>query len=216
MSSTNNSSYKTLVKKNYDNLFKLVIIGDSGVGKSCILTRFADDTFTESFISTIGVDFRFKTITIENPITNKSTVIKLQIWDTAGQERFRNIASSYYRSSDGLIVVYDISNKQSFTNVTYWIEEALKYITSEIPIMIIGNKSDRLDREVTFEELKNFAEKNKLFYMESSARENINIDNIFQELAKQCLDNLTMIYQEKDNNINLYDENQIKNTKKCC
>ena len=211
---SSHNTYQTLVKKNYDNLFKLVIIGDSGVGKSCILTRFADDTFTESFISTIGVDFRFKTVSIENPINKKNTIIKLQIWDTAGQERFRNIASSYYRSSDGLLIVYDISHKESFQNVVYWIEEAKRYISEEIPIMIIGNKSDRTDRQVTYEELKNFAEKNNLLYMETSARDNINIDEIFSELAKQCLENITSVFKE-DNNINLNKDIQIKKNN-CC
>jgi len=96
------------MKRDYDYLFKLVLIGDSGVGKSCLLLRFADDNFTDSYISTIGVDFRFRTITID-----KKTV-KLQIWDTAGQERFRTITSAYYRGADGIIMVYDVTSSESF------------------------------------------------------------------------------------------------------
>ena len=206
------SHYNTLVKKNYDKLFKFVIIGDSGVGKSCILTRFADDYFTESFISTIGVDFRFKIIKIKNPSTNETMNIKLQIWDTAGQERFRNITSTYYRSSDGLIMVYDISYRQSFDNISYWIEEAKKYIYEYIPIIIIGNKSDCLDRKVSFDELKNFAEKHHVLYLETSARDNINIDTIFYELAKQCINENHTTYES--NKLDISDE--IKQKKNCC
>merc|ERR1711869_194809 len=99
----------------YDYLFKLLLIGDSGVGKSCLLLRFADDTYTETYISTIGVDFKIRTIEIEGK------VIKLQIWDTAGQERFRTITSSYSRGAHGIIVVYDITDEDSFTAVARWI-----------------------------------------------------------------------------------------------
>merc|ERR1711879_695957 len=99
------------MKRDYDHLFKLVLIGNSGAGKSCLLLRFADDSFTDTYISTIGVDFRFRTVTIDN------ITVKLQIWDTAGQERFRTITSAYYRGAHGIIVVYDITNEESFGNI---------------------------------------------------------------------------------------------------
>eukprot|EP01035_Chromulina_nebulosa_P028997 gene28997-38363_t len=105
-------------KKDYDNLFKLVVIGDTGVGKSCLLLRFADETFTENHVSTIGVDFRFRTVKVD-----KKTV-KLQIWDTAGQERFRTITSAYYRGADGIIIVYDVSCEESFNHINDWLIEA--------------------------------------------------------------------------------------------
>ncbi|WBY58514.1 ras-related protein Rab-1B [Plasmodium yoelii yoelii] len=105
----------------YDSLFKILLIGDSGVGKSCLLLRFADDTYTDSYISTIGVDFKIKTIEIDDKI------IKLQIWDTAGQERFRTITSSYYRGAQGIIIVYDVTDRDSFNNVKNWIIEIEKY-----------------------------------------------------------------------------------------
>merc|ERR1712159_656276 len=99
----------------YDYLFKLLLIGDSGVGKSCLLFRFADDTYQESYISTIGVDFKIRTVELEGK------TIKLQIWDTAGQERFRTITSSYYRGAHGIIVVYDVTDQESFNNVKTWL-----------------------------------------------------------------------------------------------
>ena len=105
----------------YDYLFKLLLIGDSGVGKSCLLLRFADDTYTESYISTIGVDFKIRTIELDGK------TIKLQIWDTAGQERFRTITSSYYRGAHGIIVVFDVTDQESFNNVKQWLHEIDRY-----------------------------------------------------------------------------------------
>ena len=105
----------------YDYVFKLVLIGDSGVGKSCLLLRFADDTYTESHISTIGVDFKIRTIQLDGK------TIKLQIWDTAGQERFRTITSSYYRGAHGIIVVYDTTDSETFEHVKTWLHEIERY-----------------------------------------------------------------------------------------
>jgi len=120
----------------YDYLFKLLLIGDSGVGKSCMLLRFADDTYTESYISTIGVDFKIRTISLDGK------TIKLQIWDTAGQERFRTISSTYYRGAHGIIVVYDITNHESFANVKRWLTEIDKYARENVNKLLVGNKSD--------------------------------------------------------------------------
>ena len=206
----------SLTKRNYDKLLKFVILGDSGVGKSCILTRFSDDTYTESFISTIGVDFRFKNISLDHPSTKNHINIKLQIWDTAGQERFRNLASAYYRSSDGLIVVYDITHKKSFDNIMYWIEDAQKYVDEYIPIIVIGNKSDRIDREVTFEELKIFAEKRNVLYLETSAKDNINIDDVFVELTERCLIENSTSNEIKENTLNINNQTKPSRYNNCC
>eukprot|EP00397_Hematodinium_sp_SG-2012_P055492 GEMP01067782.1.p1 GENE.GEMP01067782.1~~GEMP01067782.1.p1 ORF type:complete len:243 (+),score=21.20 GEMP01067782.1:73-801(+) len=116
----------------YDYLFKLLLIGDSGVGKSCLLLRFADNTYTESYISTIGVDFKIRTIEQEGK------VVKLQIWDTAGQERFRTITSSYYRGAHGIIIVYDVTDRESFNNVKHWIEQIGRYF---VPEQFLGSNS---------------------------------------------------------------------------
>merc|ERR1712166_916991 len=126
----------------YDYLFKLLLIGDSGVGKSCLLLRFADDTYTETYISTIGVDFKIRTVEIDGK------VIKLQIWDTAGQERFRTITSSYYRGAHGIIVVYDVTDEDSFTAVQRWLSEIDRYCHEHVNKMLVGNKCDLHQKKV--------------------------------------------------------------------
>jgi Ras-related protein Rab-1A len=128
----------------------LVLIGDTGVGKSCLLLRFADDTFTESFISTIGVDFRFRTVKINKKI------VKLQIWDTAGQERFRTITSAYYRGADGIIMVYDVCNEESFNHINDWFIEVNRYASENTCKLLVGNKTDRADKIVPSEKAKVF------------------------------------------------------------
>ena len=125
----------------YDYLFKLLLIGDSGVGKSCLLLRYVDETYQESYISTIGVDFKIKTIELDGK------VIKLQIWDTAGQERFRTITSTYYRGTHGVIVVYDVTSGESFANVKRWLHE-IDQNCEVVNRILVGNKNDDPERKV--------------------------------------------------------------------
>lgn len=128
--------------REYDYLFKLVIIGNSGVGKSSVLLRFADDQFNESYLTTIGVDFRFKTL----PIDGKN--VKLQIWDTAGQERFRTITNAYYKGADGIVITYDTTSEQSFEDVNgYWLNEVESYAEKDVDLLLLGNKSDMLEQK---------------------------------------------------------------------
>jgi len=169
-------------KKDYDYLFKLVLIGDSGVGKSCLLLRFADDNFTDSYISTIGVDFRFRTITID-----KKTV-KLQIWDTAGQERFRTITSAYYRGADGIIMVYDVTSQESFDHVEEWLSEVDRYANEGTSKLLVGNKADLVDEKQVSEEVaQRFAEKLGICCIETSAKTATNVDNAFLTMAKELI-----------------------------
>jgi len=164
----------------YDYLFKLLLIGDSGVGKSCLLLRFADDTYTDSYISTIGVDFKIRTVDLD------TKTIKLQIWDTAGQERFRTITSSYYRGAHGIIIVYDITDKESFDNVRQWLFEIDRYASENVCKLLVGNKSDLSNkRAVEYDAAKAFADELTIPFLETSAKNATNVEQAFLTMAAQ-------------------------------
>ncbi|XP_074592408.1 ras-related protein Rab2BV-like [Curcuma longa] len=167
------------VDNEYDYLFKIVLIGDSGVGKSNILSRFTRNEFCLESKSTIGVEFATKTLQLEGK------TIKAQIWDTAGQERYRAITSAYYRGAVGALLVYDITKKQTFENVQRWLRELRDHADSNIVILMVGNKADlRHLRAVTEEEAQMLAEKEELSFLETSALEALNIDKAFQTILK--------------------------------
>lgn len=162
----------------YDHLFKLLLIGDSGVGKSCLLLRFADDTYTDSYISTIGVDFKIKTIELEGK------TIKLQIWDTAGQERFRTITSSYYRGAHGIIVVYDVTDSETFNNVKQWLHEIDRYANENVNKLLVGNKCDLVQkRQVEYNHAAEFAGQLGIPFIETSAKTAANVEKAFMIMA---------------------------------
>eukprot|EP00743_Colponemidia_sp_Colp-15_P000757 GILK01000836.1.p1 GENE.GILK01000836.1~~GILK01000836.1.p1 ORF type:complete len:213 (-),score=33.12 GILK01000836.1:127-765(-) len=164
----------------YDYLFKVVLIGDSGVGKSNLLSRFTRNEFNLESKSTIGVEFATKTIKTEGK------TIKAQIWDTAGQERYRAITSAYYRGAVGALLVYDISKRSSFDNVERWLKELRDHADSKIVIMLVGNKSDlRHLRAVTQEEASAFAEKHGLAFIETSALDSNNVELSFQRILTE-------------------------------
>jgi len=161
----------------YDYLFKLLLIGDSGVGKSCMLLRFADDTYTESYISTIGVDFKIR-------VQHEGKTIKLQIWDTAGQERFRTITSSYYRGAHGIIIVYDVTDRESFNNVKNWVGEIDKYAADGVNKLLVGNKCDLTSKKVvSTDEAKELADSLNLRLLETSAKNAHNVEEAFNTMA---------------------------------
>jgi Ras-related protein Rab-1A len=163
----------------YDYLFKLLIIGDSGVGKSNLLSQFADQVFNESYFSTIGVDFKIRTIAVDGK------VMKLQLWDTAGQERFRSITTTYYRGAHGIIVAYDITSRTTFENVLSWVNEINRYAQQDVTMFLVGNKCD-LDthREVSTLEGQMLADQLKMKFLETSAKSDFNVDEVFITLAK--------------------------------
>ncbi|CAH9090694.1 unnamed protein product [Cuscuta epithymum] len=162
----------------YDYLFKLLLIGDSGVGKSCLLLRFADDSYLDSYISTIGVDFKIRTM------EQDGKTIKLQIWDTAGQERFRTITSSYYRGAHGIIIVYDITDKESFTNVKQWLNEIDRYASENVNKLLVGNKCDMdANRAVSYDVAKDFADEIGIPFLETSAKNAINVEQAFTAMS---------------------------------
>ncbi|MFH4975098.1 hypothetical protein AB6A40_001807 [Gnathostoma spinigerum] len=170
----------TTMNPEYDYLFKLLLIGDSGVGKSCLLLRFADDTYTESYISTIGVDFKIRTIELDGK------TIKLQIWDTAGQERFRTITSSYYRGAHGIIVVYDITDQESFNNVKQWLLEIDRYACENVNKLLVGNKCDlTAKRAVELTAAKEYADQLGIPFLETSAKSSTNVEQAFLTMAAE-------------------------------
>ncbi|KAJ2766717.1 Rab GTPase ypt31 [Coemansia nantahalensis] len=164
----------------YDYLFKIVLIGDSGVGKSNLLSRFTRNEFNLESKSTIGVEFATRSIQVD------SKTIKAQIWDTAGQERYRAITSAYYRGAVGALLVYDIAKHPTYENVTRWLTELRDHADSNIVIMLVGNKSDlRHLRAVPTDEAKQFAAENGLFFIETSALDSSNVEQSFQQILTE-------------------------------
>ncbi|EDV41089.1 ras-related protein Rab-8A [Drosophila suzukii] len=164
--------------KTYDYLFKLLLIGDSGVGKTCILFRFSEDAFNTTFISTIGIDFKIRTIELDNK------KIKLQIWDTAGQERFRTITTAYYRGAMGIMLVYDITQEKSFENIKNWIRNIEENASADVEKMLLGNKCELTDkRQVSKERGEQLAIEYGIKFMETSAKASINVEEAFLTLA---------------------------------
>ncbi|KAB1208565.1 Ras-related protein RABD1 [Morella rubra] len=161
-----------------DYLFKLLLIGDSSVGKSCLLLRFADDSYVDSYISTIGVDFKIRTVELDGK------TIKLQIWDTAGQERFRTITSSYYRGAHGIIIVYDVTEMESFNNVKQWLNEIDRYANDSVCKLLVGNKCDLVENKVVdTQTAKAFADELGIPFLETSAKDSINVEQAFLTMA---------------------------------
>ncbi|CAD8162194.1 unnamed protein product [Paramecium pentaurelia] len=168
------------MQQEYDYLFKILLIGNSAVGKSSLLLRFADNVFNESFLPTIGVDFKIRTFDL-----NGKTV-KLQIWDTAGQERFKTITNSYYKGAHGIILVYDVTDKQSFKDVENWLAEVEKYANENVVRVLVGNKVDlESKREVTQEEGKELADSLNIRFIETSAKNSSNVEKAFITLANE-------------------------------
>jgi len=162
---------------NYDFLFKVVLIGDSGVGKSNLLSRFTRNEFNLDSKSTIGVEFATRSIQVDGK------TVKAQIWDTAGQERYRAITSAYYRGAVGALLVYDIAKHGTYSNVTRWLKELRDHADSNIVIMLVGNKSDLKHlRAVPTEEATAFSAENRLSFIETSALDSSNVENAFQTI----------------------------------
>ena len=170
----------------YDYLIKLLLIGDSGVGKSCLLLRYSDDSFTSSFIATIGIDFKIKSILIDN------SKVKLQIWDTAGQERFRTITTAYYRGAMGVLLVYDVSDEKSFSNVANWMRQIDQNAADNVNRILIGNKCDVSsdERRVTYEQGKQLADEYGIKFFETSAKVNTNVESSFMAIARDIVERL--------------------------
>lgn len=169
--------------KAFDKAMKLLMVGDSGVGKSCLLLRFVDDKFNPSFITTIGIDFKIKTI------DQDGRKIKLQIWDTAGQERFRTITTAYYRGAMGIIIVYDVTDHNTFDRVETWYKTVQQHAKEDAQVIIVGNKCDEEDsRMVSTQEGEELAARLNVPFIEASAKNGLNVSEVFYKLSKLILE----------------------------
>ena len=174
-------------EERFDVELKILIIGDAGVGKTCLLLRFTDDAYTENYVSTIGFDYKTKVIEVDN------VKVRLQIWDTAGQERFRGITQSYYRGAHGIIVAYDVTDKESFNNATtHWLEDLQRYGSANSKTMLVGCKIDDVNREVDFSDGKSKAEQLHLLFFETSSSGSLNVEKCFSSLVSQILSTLDL------------------------
>jgi len=197
----------------YDFLIKLLMIGDSGVGKSCLLLRFSDDSFTTSFITTIGIDFKIKTIELEGKR------IKLQIWDTAGQERFRTITTAYYRGAMGILLVYDVTDEQSFLNIRNWIRNIEQHAADSVNKILIGNKCDMTEeKKIDSARGQALANEYGINFFETSAKSDINVTEAFMSIARDIKTRLMDDPGANNNDGNnvVMDGRSGGNRKQCC
>jgi small GTP-binding protein len=214
----------------FNYLLKFIVIGDSSVGKSNIISKYKEDKFDEKGQPSIGVQFIAKNVVIEN------TTFRLQVWDTAGQESFRSMTRIYYKNSSCAFIVYDITEKESFNHVESWISECKKIAPETVLLVLIGNKSDLNEsREVSYEEGLKFAEKNKMLFFETSAKNGVNIENIFKKSVENISNNIKegkydltddacgikICKSEKNINIEEFDyestiPKKVTKKKKCC
>ncbi|GLT65069.1 hypothetical protein SLA2020_375210 [Shorea laevis] len=197
-------------RADYDNLIKLLLIGDSSVGKSCLLLRFSDASCTTNPISTIVIDYKVKTIELDGKR------IKLQIWDTAGQERFRTMTTAYYRGATGILLVYDVTHESSFNNIKYWIRNIEQHASDNVNKILVGNKADMDESKRAVPPAKGqaLADEYGIKFFETSAKTNLNVEEVFFSIARDVkqrladtdsMDELSTIkINYRDQNIELY------------
>ena len=193
----------------FDVKYKIMVLGESKVGKTSLIKRYTKDQFGGVYLTTVGMDFQDKIIEIEDK------KVRLQVWDTAGQERFRNVTKSYFQSSQGLLVVYDITDKDSFLNINFWMENIKKNAPENVKLILVGNKCDLAnERKVTIEDGENKARNYNIKFFESSAKDGTNVNELFFYLANE-------IYQDektkgKDNKKTVQLDSKKKEKKGCC
>ena len=200
---------------NYDQKCQFIIIGDATVGKTSILSRFSDGTFSTNYLATVGLE----NITKDEVIDDKT--IRIKIWDTAGQERYQSLAKSFYRNAEGVILVYDVTNLKTYENLKFWLQSIKNNMVAdmgEIPIIIIGNKIDRDEREVNREEAEKFLKDQGYPYFETSAKTGENIDMTIKYLVKKVINIKEGKKDDEAENIKLEKNEENKNNeeaKKC-
>ena len=201
------------IEEDFDEKIKLMIIGDSNVGKSSILKQYIKNEFFEKYLTTIGIDFQIKYLNINNK------KIQLQIWDTAGQERYRVVTKSYFNTSDGFIIVYDITNRESFNNINNWIEQIITLAGKDVRCIIFGNKNDLTNqRQVQKEEGKELAKKYNFNFFETSAKSGNNIEEGFKNITIDVMGDIKIIHNKRSSSSILKRPKKKKTQKKenCC
>ena len=191
-----------------DLVYKILLLGDSEVGKSCFLMRYADNVFVDNYITTIGLDYKLKYIQLDS-----GQVIKVQLWDTAGQDRYRTIAKNYYKGSHGILLLYDVTKTSSFENIREWIKDIREEVYEKAIIFLIGNKIDKKDQiKIKTEEGEKLAEEFNIPFFEASAKSGENVDEIFKALYKKISEVYVDIQQEGGTKLS----KKNKKSKKCC
>ena len=202
----------SISNESYDQKIKIMVIGESLVGKTALITRYTNNSFSGTYLTTVGIDFQTKLLNINDK------TIKVELWDTAGQERFRNIAKNYFQSSDGFLIVYDITSKSSFEKLSFWNEQVNLNAPENTKYIIVGNKKDLEEkREVKIEEGENFVKENKVKFYETSAKDGSNVNEVFELLAKEIVADSEKL-QVKNNRSSqiLKKKNTVAEKKSCC
>ena len=188
-------------------IYKILLLGDSSVGKTCFLMRYTDNTFQDIHMSTIGLDYKLKNVQLEN-----GKMVKIQVWDTAGQDRFRSITKNYYKGAHGIVLIYDVTENKSFENVKNWMNQIKEEISDKVTIVLVGNKiDDEEHRKVTTEQGESMAKEFGIMFFECSAKTGENIDGIFNDLVRKVVDNFS---KSSDSGQKL--KNKKKKGKGCC
>ena len=191
-----------------DIIFKILMLGDSEVGKYCFLMRYSDNVFVENYITTIGLDYKLKTIKLDS-----GKVIKVQLWDTAGQDKYRTIAKNYYKGSHGILLLYDTTKMSSFENIREWIQDIRQEVSPKSIIFLIGNKIDLTEqRKIAKEQGEELAEEFKIPFFEASAKSGENVDEVFKALYEKIIEVYGYLEREKGSKLN----KKQKNKGKCC
>lgn len=205
-------------QETYDYMFKVLLLGDAGVGKTSLMWRFSDDVFNQTYISTIGIDFKLRTIDVEGK------KVRLQVCDTAGQERFHAISVSYYRTAVGIMLVYDITRRRSFENIAKWLRNIDEHAQEDVVKLLIGNKCDmQQPRDVKREEGEMLADEYDMSFFETSAKENESIDEAFECIAREIMERFVPGWAIKERDkptqeavVEIKRKSRFSRTKECC
>ncbi|KAJ7339631.1 Ras- protein Rab-10 [Desmophyllum pertusum] len=205
-------------QETYDYMFKVLLLGDAGVGKTSLMWRFSDDVFNQTYISTIGIDLKLRTIDVEGK------KVRLQVWDTAGQERFHAISVSYYRTAVGIMLVYDITRRRSFENIAKWLRNIDEHAQEDVVKLLIGNKCDmQQPRDVKREEGEMLADEYDMSFFETSAKENESIDEAFECIAREIMERFVLGWAIKERDkptqeavVEIKRKSRFSRTKECC